>query len=58
MRKITEDRIVHNAFKRLSKRSSLLACREVPVLGRSADLAYMVKDVIFTVEFNFSFASD
>ena len=47
----TEKSIVRNSFNRLRKRKSIQARCEVPILGRSADLIYIVGKRLIAVEF-------
>jgi hypothetical protein len=49
--RISEKMLVDGALRRLRDFPSIRACREVPVLGRSVDLAYVRDGVLITVEF-------
>lgn len=48
MREIT---LVRHAFKRLQNTWRVTSGREVPLLGRSVDLAYIFRGKIFAIEF-------
>jgi len=52
-KKIKSERcIVNDAYQRLRKNSALLTVHcEVPLLGRSIDLAYILEDNLFAIEF-------
>jgi len=49
--RISEKMLVDRALKRLRSFPSIRVCREVPVLGRSVDLAYVRSGILITVEF-------
>lgn len=48
---ISEKTLVDRALRRLRDFPSIRVCREVPVLGRSVDLAYVRRGILITVEF-------
>lgn len=48
---ISEKTLVDGALRRLRSLPSIRVCCEVPVLGRSVDLAYVRDGVLVTVEF-------
>ena len=50
-KRISEAALVERAFAVIRRNRSLPVCREVPVLGRSADLAYVRDESLITVEF-------
>jgi len=47
----TEREILISAYKRIKKRSTIDACCDAPLLGRCADLVYIAKNKLFSVEF-------
>lgn len=47
----TEESIVRDSFHRISKKKSIQACCQVPILGRSVDLIYIVDERLIAVEF-------
>lgn len=49
--KFSERKLVTSALRRLRRRSSLIPCSEVPMMGRSIDLAYIVGGALFAIEF-------
>lgn len=49
--RISEKILVTRAFKKLKDYPSVRVCCEVPILGRSVDLAYVRDGLLFTVEF-------
>ncbi len=49
--RISEKMLVDGALRRLRNFPSIRVCCEVPVLGRSVDLAYVRDGVLVTVEF-------
>jgi hypothetical protein len=49
--RISEKTLVDGALKKLKDFPSIRVCREVPVLGRSVDLAYVRGGILITVEF-------
>lgn len=52
MPEIRDERsLVIDAFNRLKKESIQFVCCEVPLLGRCIDLAFMVEESLFSVEF-------
>lgn len=46
-----EEVLVKKSLRRIRQNTPKPVCREVPILGRSADLAYVDQDVLFSVEF-------
>ncbi len=46
-----EEILVKKSFQRIRQNTKNLVCREVPILGRSADLVFMQDDSLFSVEF-------
>jgi hypothetical protein len=53
-KKYSERALVRACFNALKNQPGLHACCEVPVLGRSADLAYVMDGILTTVEFKLS----
>jgi len=51
---ISEKTLVDGALRRLRELPSIQVCCEVPVLGRSVDLAYVRDGALVTVEFKLS----
>jgi hypothetical protein len=51
---MSEDLIVNNVYQRLIEDESITACREVPVLGRFVDLAYIKGRTVVAIEFKIS----
>jgi hypothetical protein len=49
--RVSEKTLVDKALRRLRDFPSIRVCREVPVLGRSVDLAYVRGEILITVEF-------
>lgn len=47
----SESALVGACFERIVKSSTVDVCREVPVLGRSADLAFVREQSLVTIEF-------
>ena len=50
-KRYSERALVRQCLKTMRSNPHVLACCEVPVLGRSVDLAYILDDVLTTVEF-------
>lgn len=50
-KKISERALVKKSFGVICKSGSMLACCEVPILGRTVDLAYVQDEALVTVEF-------
>ena len=48
---MTENNLVKAALKRLYKQKSFKVCCEVPILGRSADMVYIIGKLLTTIEF-------
>jgi hypothetical protein len=48
---ISEKTLVDGSLRRLRDFPLIRVCREVPVLGRSVDLAYVLGGILITVEF-------
>jgi hypothetical protein len=48
---VSEKTLVDGSLRRLRSLPSIRVCCEVPVLGRSVDLAYVRDEVLITVEF-------
>ncbi len=48
---ITEATLVSRSFRSLKDNPSIDVCCEVPILGRTVDLAYIENRLIFTIEF-------
>jgi hypothetical protein len=46
-----EETLVKKSFQRIQRNTNNRVCREVPILGRSADLVYIKDDSLFSVEF-------
>ncbi|MCP4653602.1 MAG: hypothetical protein GY858_09525 [Candidatus Omnitrophica bacterium] len=46
-----ERTLVDSAYKRLTQHFSMDVCREVPVLGRFADLVYIENNTVVAIEF-------
>ncbi len=51
LKKRTEHAIVGDSFQRISKRKTIKACREVPLLGRCVDLMYISGNSLIAIEF-------
>jgi len=43
--------LVNKSFRRIRRNTEKPVCREVPILGRNADLAYVDQNFLFSVEF-------
>jgi hypothetical protein len=48
---ISEKTLVDRTLRKLKNLPSIQVCREVPILGRSVDLAYVRDGILITVEF-------
>ncbi|MBI5870078.1 MAG: hypothetical protein HZB44_03850 [Actinobacteria bacterium] len=51
MKNVSEADLIGEALFRLRSLNNLSACREVPLLGRSPDIAFLLNDAVITVEF-------
>ena len=49
--KVTELELVTDVYKRLKKKSTCMICREVPLLGRYADIVYLNRKLLISIEF-------
>ena len=49
--KIQEKQLVSRSLRKLRRNPDIAACREVPILGRSADIAYFQNGFVYSIEF-------